>query len=104
MIQKEIKFSDYVLERLSSLGVKHIFSITGGGVMHLVDSIARNKDIEFAAVHNECFAGASADAYARSSNGLGVAIGTTGPGLSNLFTSVVVAIRIVVLYFLLVDR
>ena len=91
MIQKEIKFSDYVIERLSSLGVKHIFSITGGGVMHLVDSIARNKDIEFAAVHNECFAGASADAYARSSNGLGVAIGTTGPGLSNLFTSVVVA-------------
>ena len=91
MKNNKIKFSDYIIERLSGLGVKHIFSITGGGIMHLVDSIARSKDINFAAVNNECFGGVAADAYARSSNSVGVAIGTTGPGLSNLFTSVLAA-------------
>ena len=57
----------------------------------MVDSIARNEKMVFAAVHNECFAGVAEDSYARTLNSLGVALGTTGPGLANLFTSVVAA-------------
>jgi len=87
----ELTLSDYLVNRLLELDVKYIFSITGGGIMHLVDSIARNEKMVFAAVHNECFAGAAADSYARTLNSLGVALGTTGPGLANLFTSVVAA-------------
>ena len=87
----ELTLSDYLVNRLLELDVKYIFSLTGGGIMHLIDSIARNEKMAFAAVHNECFAGVAADSYARTLNRLGVAMGTTGPGLSNLFTSVVAA-------------
>ena len=38
-----IKLSDYVMEYIAGLGVKNIFMLPGGGCMHLVDSLGRNK-------------------------------------------------------------
>lgn len=87
----EIKLSDYIVSRVSFAGCNHIFSLTGGGIMFLVDAIARQREIDLVCVHNEQFAGAAADAYARISGKIGCAMGTTGPGLANLFTSVVAA-------------
>jgi len=87
---KEITFSDYVINRLQSFGVKHVFTITGGGIMYLVDAIARSN-LSLISVHHEMFGGVAADAYARITKKIGVAIRTTGPGLSNLFTSVLAA-------------
>ena len=34
-----MKLSDYVFEYISSLGVKHVFMLPGGGAMHLNDSL-----------------------------------------------------------------
>lgn len=82
-----ITFSDYLINKIQSENVNDIFSLTGGGIMHIVDSIYRSK-IDLISVHHEMFAGVAADSYARISKNLGVAIGTTGPGLANLFTSV----------------
>ena len=42
-----IKLSDYVFSFIAGLGVKHVFLISGGGIMHLADSLGRNKDIEY---------------------------------------------------------
>ena len=39
-----IKLSDYVMEFLASAGVKHLFMLTGGACMHLVDSAGRHPD------------------------------------------------------------
>ena len=42
-----MKLSDYVIDFVARAGVKHIFMLTGGGCMHLVDSVGRNRDLEY---------------------------------------------------------
>ena len=41
------KLSDYVIRFIADQGVKHVFVVPGGGAMHLDESLARNRDIEF---------------------------------------------------------
>jgi acetolactate synthase-1/2/3 large subunit len=93
LVQKDglVTFSDYLIARLTIENCNRVFSLTGGGIMYLVDAIYRQPNINMTCVHNEQFAGASADGYSRVSGAIGCAIGTTGPGLANLFTSVVAA-------------
>jgi acetolactate synthase I/II/III large subunit len=86
-----ITFSDYLLIRLSLLKVDTVFSLTGGGVMHIVDALYRSEDVNLISTHHEQCAGVAADAYSRHGKRLGVAMGTTGPGVTNLFTSVAAA-------------
>jgi acetolactate synthase-1/2/3 large subunit len=54
--------------------------------MHLVDSLGRNKNIEYVCCHHEQAAAIAAGAYAQYSNTLGVALVTTGPGGTNAIT------------------
>ena len=42
-----IKLSDYVFKYIANLGVKDVFMLSGGGCMHLVDSLGRNKDLNY---------------------------------------------------------
>lgn len=83
-----IKLSDYVIDFVSSRGVRHIFMLPGGGCMHLVDSIGRNKDLKFIGHLHEQAAVIAADGYAQYNNDLGVALVTTGPGGTNAITGV----------------
>lgn len=83
-----IKLSDYVIAFVTSLGVRHIFMLPGGGCMHLVDSIGRNKDLKFIGHLHEQAAVIAADGYAQYNNDLGVALVTTGPGGTNAITGV----------------
>lgn len=86
-----MKLSDYVAEFVSSLGVKHVFMLTGGGAMHLNDSFGNLAHTEFICPLHEQAAAIAAEAYARVSEGLGVAVVTTGPGGTNTLTGVVAA-------------
>lgn len=70
------------------LGVKHVFFLPGGGCMHLVDSLGKNKDLEFIANLHEQAAAIAADAYSQYTNNIGVALVTTGPGGTNAITGV----------------
>ncbi len=83
-----MKLSDYVVQFLVDQGIKHIFLISGGAVAHLVDSAARNPNIQYICTQHEQGAGAAADAYARVSDNLGAVMVTSGPGATNLVTSV----------------
>jgi acetolactate synthase-1/2/3 large subunit len=83
-----IKLSDYVINFVSSLGVKHIFILPGGGCMHLVDSVGRNKNLNFVCCLHEQAAAIAADGYAQYKNDIGVALVTTGPGSTNTITGV----------------
>jgi len=83
-----IKLSDYVINYIASLGIKHIFMLPGGGCMHLVDSVGRNKNIQFVGCLHEQAAVIAADAYAQYNNDIGVALVTTGPGGTNTITGV----------------
>ena len=42
-----MKLSDYVIEFVADLGVRHVFMLTGGGAMHLNDSVGGCDRIEF---------------------------------------------------------
>lgn len=83
-----IKLSDYVIDFVSSLGVRHVFMLPGGGCMHLVDSIGRNKGIKFVCHLHEQAAVIAADGYAQYTKNIGVALVTTGPGSTNAITGV----------------
>jgi len=83
-----IKLSDYVINLVSSLGVTHVFMLPGGGCMHLVDSIGRNKNLNFICCLHEQAAVIAADGYAQYNNDIGVALVTTGPGSTNAITGV----------------
>lgn len=81
-----MKLSDYVVQFIADLGVKHVFMLPGGGAMHLNDSLGRNPDVEFVCNLHEQACAIAAEAYARVTNNIGVAMVTTGPGGTNAIT------------------
>ena len=83
-----IKLSDYVIRRLADWGVTDIFLVTGGGAMHLNDSIGRESRIHFTCAHHEQAAAIAAEGYARVTGTTGVVNVTTGPGSINALNGV----------------
>ena len=83
-----MKLSDYVMRFVASQGVKHVFLVTGGGAMHLNESLSRRKDIEFVCNLHEQASAIAAENYSKATNHLGVALVTTGPGGTNAVTGV----------------
>ena len=83
-----MKLSDYVMHFIASTGVKHIFMLSGGGAMHLVDSAGRNKNFTYVCNLHEQACAIAADAYGQYTGNLGVALVTTGPGGTNTITGV----------------
>ena len=76
-----MKVSDYIANFLSKK-THYVFGGQGGSVVHLVNSIDKHKRINFIPGQNEQASSMAADAYHRVSKKLGVAIATSGPGIS----------------------
>jgi acetolactate synthase I/II/III large subunit len=83
-----IKLSDYVFTFIARQKVKHIFMLSGGGCMHLVDSVGKNTDLSYVCNLHEQACAIAAEAYGQYTNNLGVALVTTGPGGTNTITGV----------------
>jgi len=83
-----MKLSDYIVSRLADWGVRHIFLVTGGGAMHLNDSIGRESRIQYVCNHHEQASAMAAEGYARISGQPGVVTVTTGPGGINALNGV----------------
>jgi acetolactate synthase-1/2/3 large subunit len=83
-----MKLSDYIVGRLADWGVRHIFLVTGGGAMHLNDSIGKESRIQYVCNHHEQASAMAAEAYARISGQPGVVNVTTGPGGINALNGV----------------
>jgi acetolactate synthase I/II/III large subunit len=83
-----MKLSDYVFRFISDLGIKHVFMVPGGGAMHLNDSLGKCRGIDYVCNLHEQASAIAAEAYARVTNNLGVALVTTGPGGTNAITGV----------------
>ena len=81
-----MRVADYAMSFLAGLGVRHIFVLTGGGAMHLNDALSRCPEIEYICNHHEQACAIAAEAYAKATNHLGVAMVTTGPGGTNAIT------------------
>jgi acetolactate synthase-1/2/3 large subunit len=83
-----MKLSDYIVERLVSWGVRHIFLVTGGGAMHLNNSIGGDPRLQYVCNHHEQASAMAAEAYARVTGQPGVINVTTGPGGINALNGV----------------
>ncbi len=83
-----IKSSDYLVRFLSSKKIEYVFGYIGGMVTHIVDSIYQNDDVEFIQVYHEQTAAIAAEGYARETGKTGVALVTSGPGVTNLMTGI----------------
>ncbi len=83
-----MKLSDYVIGRLADWGVRNIFLVTGGGAMHLNDSIGHHPSIQYVCNHHEQASAMAAEGYARVSGLPGVVSVTTGPGAINAINGV----------------
>lgn len=85
----KIKLSDYVSQFMVDNGIKHVFTVTGGGAMHLNDSFGHQKELKCIYNHHEQACAMAAEAYARINNEPAVLCVTTGPGGTNSLTGVV---------------
>lgn len=83
-----VKLSDWVFSFVAGLGVRHVFQVTGGGAMHLNDSLGQCPELEYVCSLHEQAAAMAAESYAKVSNNLGVCLVTTGPGGTNALTGV----------------
>src|SRR6202789_2319434 len=83
-----VKLSDFVMQFVARQGIKHVFMLAGGRVMHLHDSLGRCKELTYVCNLHEQACAIAAEAYARVTNGLGAALVTTGPGGTNTITGV----------------
>ncbi|MCI8918883.1 MAG: thiamine pyrophosphate-binding protein [Eubacterium sp.] len=81
-----MKISDYIMNFIAGLGVRHVFCVTGGGAMHLNDSLGTHKHLEGIFMLHEQGAAIAAEAYARIREGYGVCLVTSGPGGTNALT------------------
>jgi acetolactate synthase-1/2/3 large subunit len=83
-----MKLSDYIVQQLADWGVRHIFLVTGGGAMHLNDSIGKEARVRYVCNHHEQASAMAAEGYARISGQPGVVNVTTGPGGINALNGV----------------
>lgn len=84
------KTSDFIFEYLEKQGVKHAFMLSGGGIMHLVDSLG-HSNMGYVCCHHEQAAAIAAQAYGMYKNELSVCLVTTGPGGTNALTGAAAA-------------
>lgn len=85
----KIKVSDFICSNLASLtGSKHVFLLSGGGMMHLLDSLAREESLDYTCMHHEQACSIAADAYGRTKNSTSILFVTSGPGVTNAITGV----------------
>ena len=84
-----IKVSNYIAGKLVEEGIRHVFTVTGGGAMHLNDGLGHQEGLECIYNHHEQACAMAADSYARIHNRIAAVCVTTGPGGTNAITGVV---------------
>lgn len=84
----KVRLADYVAEFLVSHGVTDVFSVVGGGAMHLNDALGHNEKLKVTYNHHEQACAIAAESYARVENRIAAVCVTTGPGGTNALTGV----------------
>ena len=84
----KMKVSDYVAQFLVDKGIEHVFTVTGGGAMHLNDSLGHHKGLKCMYNHHEQACAIAAESYARIHNKIAAVCVTTGPGGINAMNGV----------------
>ena len=87
----ELTGADIVVRCLAEEGVDHVFGYPGGAVLYIYDAIYKQDNFTHVLVRHEQAAVHAADAYSRSSDKVGVALVTSGPGVTNAVTGIATA-------------
>ena len=85
----KIKVSNYIAQFLVNHGISHVFTVTGGGAMHLNDGLGHQEGLTCIYNHHEQACAIAAESYARIHNKIAAVCVTTGPGGTNAITGVV---------------
>lgn len=83
--------AEIVIRCLQEEKVEHVFGYPGGSVLHIYDELFKQDQINHILVRHEQAAVHAADAYSRSSQKVGVALVTSGPGVTNAVTGIATA-------------
>ena len=75
--------ANFIFEELK---VKHVFMVTGAGIMHLTDGVASHAKLQAVCPHHEQTSSMAIDAYSRATENFGVGFFTSGPGGTNAVT------------------
>ncbi|MER2513022.1 MAG: acetolactate synthase 3 catalytic subunit [Nitrosomonas ureae] len=87
----ELTGAEITIRCLQEEGVKCIFGYPGGAVLFIYDELFKQDKVRHILVRHEQAAVHAADGYARSSNKVGVALVTSGPGVTNAVTGIATA-------------
>lgn len=85
----KVKVAKYIADFLADKGVEHIFTVTGGGAMHLNDAFGHHEKLQCVFNHHEQACAIGAEGYTRMTGKLSVVCVTSGPGGTNAITGVV---------------
>ena len=87
----ELMGADILIKTLQAENVKYIWGYPGGAALYIYDAIYRQDSIEHILVRHEQAAVHAADGYARATGDVGVALVTSGPGVTNAVTGIATA-------------
>jgi len=82
------KISQYIADFLVARGVEHVFTVTGGGAMHLNDAFGHHTGLTCVYNHHEQASAIAAEGYTRMTGRLAAVCVTSGPGGTNAITGV----------------
>lgn len=84
----KMRVVDYIADFFAKNGITDVFTITGGGAMHLNDALGHHPSLHCTYNHHEQACAIAAESYARINNRIAAVCVTTGPGGTNAITGV----------------
>jgi acetolactate synthase-1/2/3 large subunit len=81
-----MKVSDLVIKFFEEKGITHAFTVSGGGCIHLIDSLGSSEKIKYVCTHHEQSAAMAIEGFYRQSGTPSLCLVTTGPGGTNTIT------------------
>src|SRR5262245_64834068 len=86
-----INGAEVLVRCLQAEGVKYLWGYPGGAVLYIYDALYKQESIQHVLVRHEQAAVHAADGYARATGEVGVALVTSGPGVTNAVTGIATA-------------
>ncbi|MFP8778199.1 acetolactate synthase 3 catalytic subunit [Hydrogenophaga sp. RWCD_12] len=88
---EQLMGAEIMVRALQAEGVKYIWGYPGGSVLYIYDALYKQESIQHVLVRHEQAAVHAADGYARATGDVGVALVTSGPGVTNAVTGIATA-------------
>jgi acetolactate synthase-1/2/3 large subunit len=91
----ELRGAEIMVKALQAENVQYLWGYPGGAVLHIYDALYKQDTIQHILVRHEQAAVHAADGYARATGDVGVALVTSGPGVTNAITGIATALSLI---------